>query len=148
MRKEDIFIRDCHDIIMKCPCGNGFSRLPYKECSCRIKAVEPRQCLAGLDILARRKWAAAPAMNQDLHARFVMAGAKAHMIGGAFISKGDRNGPMDRSEEHTSELQSLMRPSYAVFCLEKTKHKNTDRHTQETTKTQYKTYVSTPTANS
>src|SRR3546814_3084095 len=27
-----------------------------------------------------------------------------------------------RSEEHTSELQSLMRISYAVFCLEKTKH--------------------------
>src|SRR3546814_9327571 len=25
-----------------------------------------------------------------------------------------------RSEEHTSELQSLMRPSYAVFCLKKT----------------------------
>src|SRR3546814_1886500 len=30
----------------------------------------------------------------------------------------------DRSEEHTSELQSLMRISYAVFCLKKkTKHK-------------------------
>src|SRR3546814_1979894 len=27
-----------------------------------------------------------------------------------------------RSEEHTSELQSLMRTSYAVFCLKKTKH--------------------------
>src|SRR3546814_2250772 len=27
----------------------------------------------------------------------------------------------DRSEEHTSELQSLMRNSYAVFCLKKTK---------------------------
>src|SRR3546814_3853593 len=27
---------------------------------------------------------------------------------------------MDRSEEHTSELQSLMRISYAVFCLKKT----------------------------
>src|SRR3546814_5564776 len=26
---------------------------------------------------------------------------------------------VDRSEEHTSELQSLMRISYAVFCLEK-----------------------------
>src|SRR3546814_1861116 len=26
---------------------------------------------------------------------------------------------MDRSEEHTSELQSLMRNSYAVFCLKK-----------------------------
>src|SRR3546814_2049706 len=35
--------------------------------------------------------------------------------------------PYDRSEEHTSELQSLMRISYAVFCLKKknnTKIKN------------------------
>src|SRR3546814_5033218 len=29
--------------------------------------------------------------------------------------------PRDRSEEHTSELQSLMRISYAVFCLQKKK---------------------------
>src|SRR3546814_1376648 len=28
---------------------------------------------------------------------------------------------IDRSEEHTSEIQSLMRISYAVFCLKKTK---------------------------
>src|SRR3546814_5317494 len=32
-----------------------------------------------------------------------------------------------RSEEHTSELQSLMRISYAVFCLKK-KKKNTNKH--------------------
>src|SRR3546814_9177869 len=31
--------------------------------------------------------------------------------------------PSFRSEEHTSELQSLMRISYAVFCLKKTKKK-------------------------
>src|SRR3546814_5733238 len=30
-------------------------------------------------------------------------------------------GPQTRSEEHTSELQSLMRTSYAVFCLKKKK---------------------------
>src|SRR3546814_7861569 len=30
-----------------------------------------------------------------------------------------------RSEEHTSELQSLMRTSYAVFCLKKTNHDRT-----------------------
>src|SRR3546814_3430979 len=30
----------------------------------------------------------------------------------------------DRSEEHTSELQSLMRNSYAVYCLKKKKKKN------------------------
>src|SRR3546814_6368001 len=32
-----------------------------------------------------------------------------------------------RSEEHTSELQSLMRISYAVFCLKKKKQKKTSR---------------------
>src|SRR3546814_3873929 len=30
----------------------------------------------------------------------------------------------DRSEEHTSELQSLMRNSYAVFCVKKNKRQN------------------------
>src|SRR3546814_17049471 len=32
------------------------------------------------------------------------------------------HGKIDRSEEHTSELQSLMRISYAVFCLKKKKN--------------------------
>src|SRR3546814_1730983 len=40
--------------------------------------------------------------------------AKAGVLAGDYISK-------IRSEEHTSELQSLMRTSYAVFCLNKTK---------------------------
>src|SRR3546814_10330162 len=33
-----------------------------------------------------------------------------------------RRNPSHRSEEHTSELQSLMRISYAVFCLKKKKN--------------------------
>src|SRR3546814_4446493 len=38
---------------------------------------------------------------------------------------------MARSEEHTSELQSQMRNSYAVFCLNKNIHRcNTSHHTQ------------------
>src|SRR3546814_5850152 len=37
-----------------------------------------------------------------------------------------RFGRVDRSEEHTSELQSLMRISYAVFCLKKKKNKTRD----------------------
>src|SRR3546814_6238440 len=41
-------------------------------------------------------------------------------------------GASTRSEEHTSELQSLMRISYAVFCLKKKKKKNkyTNRYQQ------------------
>src|SRR3546814_7154733 len=36
-----------------------------------------------------------------------------------------------RSEEHTSELQSLMRNSYAVFCLKKKKNHQLQHHTQQ-----------------
>src|SRR3546814_2047337 len=38
----------------------------------------------------------------------------------------DRPDGRSRSEEHTSELQSLMRISYAVFCLKKKTKKNTN----------------------
>src|SRR3546814_5354373 len=40
--------------------------------------------------------------------------------GGENVASGD-----DRSEEHTSELQSLMRISYAAFCLKKKKNSHT-----------------------
>src|SRR3546814_10241541 len=43
--------------------------------------------------------------------------------GGAFGGRGADAGADGRSEEHTSELQSLMRSSYAVFCLKKTTNK-------------------------
>src|SRR3546814_6475064 len=44
----------------------------------------------------------------------------AQMLAGRIRDPGDL-----RSEEHTSELQSLMRISYAVFCLKKKKSKTT-----------------------
>src|SRR3546814_6729143 len=43
------------------------------------------------------------------------------LVGQAFPGLGDR------SEEHTSELQSLMRISYAVFCLKKKKQRNSQQ---------------------
>src|SRR3546814_1844802 len=49
-------------------------------------------------------------------------GAKARMIAESLLTgiwvHRDKGDPL-RSEEHTSELQSLMRISYAVFCLKK-----------------------------
>src|SRR3546814_9388398 len=41
-------------------------------------------------------------------------------------------GAIERSEEHTSELQSLMRSSYAVFCLKK-KNKSANAYTNHNT---------------
>src|SRR3546814_16490135 len=51
---------------------------------------------------------------------------------GPRLPRGSR-GPCGRSEEHTSELQSLMRISYAVFCLKKKKHKNKMNKRSDTT---------------
>src|SRR3546814_2559820 len=42
-------------------------------------------------------------------------------------------GVADRSEEHTSELQSLMRISYAVFCLKKKTNTQTNDNTTNKT---------------
>src|SRR3546814_2357233 len=47
--------------------------------------------------------------------------SRLHQVGIAKTEPGDENNQDIRSEEHTSELQSLMRISYAVFCLKKKK---------------------------
>src|SRR3546814_4732296 len=43
------------------------------------------------------------------------------------VGEAFRGGGVKRSEEHTSELQSLMRISYAVFCLKKKKQSHTNK---------------------
>src|SRR3546814_3923379 len=48
-------------------------------------------------------------------------GALVGKVGSVFVSTGTGGGNETRSEEHTSGLQSLMRISYAVFCLKKKK---------------------------
>src|SRR3546814_8076168 len=52
--------------------------------------------------------------------RFVLSAGHGSMLIYALLNlTGYVRPTMDRSEEHTSELQSLMRLSYAVFCLKK-----------------------------
>src|SRR3546814_8906226 len=67
--------------------------------------------------------------------RRTTASASAHPAGCTDIPDGPR------SEEHTSELQSLMRISYAVFCLKKKTHNSTveRKHTQTHHNTIHKT---------
>src|SRR3546814_8456429 len=78
------------------------------------------------DLHARRGPVAAPATDL-LHARGVVAAVgagacerAARAAGGGFGRVSSRPAFRgSKSEEHTSELQSLMRISYAVFCLKK-----------------------------
>src|SRR3546814_4995120 len=59
----------------------------------------------------------------DLLQAYRQAGASAEIhlyaAGGHAFNLGEDTPLVSRSEEHTSELQSLMRISYAVFCLKK-----------------------------
>src|SRR3546814_9101558 len=65
-----------------------------------------------------------------------VACSRPRSLKGTSASRTDRAIRSERSEEHTSELQSLMRISYAVFCLKKkkSKHKKEKNTTQDSTK--------------
>src|SRR3546814_4783885 len=64
--------------------------------------------------------AAIPASQLEEHSRTILAAMIAAAKADGHIGAQERQ-LLDRSEEHTSELQSLMRISYAVFCLKKKK---------------------------
>src|SRR3546814_2920161 len=98
---------------------------PYTTLFRSLHAVE---CDAGVDALRRQRQRAVAAMPGQAPLRDQRRGgivavlqAAAGEVGfdiGCVAGTGE---PQRRSEEHTSELQSLMRISYAVFCLKKKK---------------------------
>src|SRR3546814_1106731 len=97
--------------LLQCPGQGGAveGRLAHRVDSQRLEAVALTTALAA-------------ALGEPLAQRF----ERGHLAIIEFELLGrssDRVAPVRRirSEEHTSELQSLMRISYAVFCLKKTK---------------------------
>src|SRR3546814_10221872 len=60
-------------------------------------------------------------MTQQVLVENLQRAGEAGHRAGAGVLGGIEAVVVERSEEHTSELQSLMRISYAVFCLKKTK---------------------------
>src|SRR3546814_8134418 len=75
----------------------------------------------------------AAAIRQEVPGVFVAAPL---VRGSGQVVFGNLNWFTVRSEEHTSELQSLMRISYAVFCLKKKNNKNSIINNTTTTHTQ------------
>src|SRR3546814_5196157 len=76
-------------------------------------------------------------LRTQLLERHVRCGRRALTVCGASTGVGisfmAANLAVARSEEHTSELQSLMRSPYAVFCLKKKQQKKTTRRNITTT---------------
>src|SRR3546814_4409597 len=72
-------------------------------------------------------WGRGPAGRFRADCRYTPDGGGAPPCKDAIVSPRGRY----RSEEHTSELQSLMRISYAVFCLKKKTTSNTRQHSSD-----------------
>src|SRR3546814_2926327 len=63
---------------------------------------------------------AAPELAADIVDKGIVLTGGGALLGNLdFVLRHSTGLPVSRSEEHTSELQSLMRISYAVFCLKK-----------------------------
>src|SRR3546814_4525889 len=92
--------------------GQAASSTAIANCPCRC----PWKAAGEASI--RRKQAARRGRTWIFHSGTVMAPAAFHLRNRTFPGAKPTPG---RSEEHTSELQSLMRISYAVFCLKKKK---------------------------
>src|SRR3546814_5543552 len=86
---------------------------------------DPDAGLAPEDRLLRKKLPALDLADPfepepaQLRERAMIADEAARAVPGVTNSEGGGAATGRRSEEHTSELQSLMRNSYAVFCLKK-----------------------------
>src|SRR3546814_1050871 len=105
-RRHDQLRRQCGRDHRRLAAGAGV-RLFYDRLAARSAQ--------GGDALGARPW-----RRPDHPAR----GARLHRIEKGGLRIAPRGGGGWRSEEHTSELQSLMRISYAVFCLKKKKVNN------------------------
>src|SRR3546814_10686436 len=78
----------------------------------------------GIDDRLRARLIAYLPQGQTVHwplsvERLVALGRLPHLAPFSRLTDKDHQAVRQRSEEHTSELQSLMRISYAVFCLKK-----------------------------
>src|SRR3546814_2894893 len=82
----------------------------------RVRNAEGLQHQIGVDPRAGARPVKRDALALDVGHGLDPGVRARHEMDGFRIEVGD-----DRSEEHTYELQSLMRISYAVFCLKKTK---------------------------
>src|SRR3546814_5996583 len=85
-------------------------------------AGEQGNAKTGAQPAGQRRLRASHAAEMDSERRYAVSRRSLNSFGRAprrKVPSGDL--PDERSEEHTSELQSLMRNSYAVFCLKKKK---------------------------
>src|SRR3546814_9693518 len=91
----------------------------------RRKLVVMNKCAISFSGCGETRWhldALLRKSRRHLAQRRIFAANGRHVGDGDFLEPQDQW--LGRSEEHTSELQSLMRNSYAVFCLTKNKKKN------------------------
>src|SRR3546814_1664732 len=90
---------------------------PYTTLFRSLFNSNAKNVIALSQLLVERHGGAVPATREALVALPGVGRKTANVVLNCWF--GEETLAVDRSEEHTSELQSLMRISYAVFCLKK-----------------------------
>src|SRR3546814_7532814 len=103
-------------------CLQSFARQPSGIVECR-EIAKPAVAQDGCDALAR------PQLPRERH-RAGDVDPRRQAEAQPLLVEQAADDIQPRSEEHTSELQSLMRISYAVFCLKKKKKKHITKSLQ------------------
>src|SRR3546814_3692231 len=98
---------------------------------CSSDLSENRRLRNELLIARARERRLAVLADENQHLRELLGGTRSMQLGVRLATIVDVDLDPSRSEEHTSELQSLMRISYAVFCLKKKKTHHSITQTQQ-----------------
>src|SRR3546814_4889136 len=108
------------------------TRFPYTAPFRSVADVDAADVVAFLQVgrVLRVGLACGDRVLADARGEVLQHGEVLHLLHGEDVGRVQ----VVRSEEHTSELQSLMRISYAVFCLKK----KTDAITNQTINTKYR----------
>src|SRR3546814_209428 len=125
-----------YDLYLLCPKDTMFNHSKSCQRQCGMCSVF-RLRHAGASAQVATAIGVSRFVLERITAQGYFSGARQHVVHNCTpANPGQGSKPRQRrSEEHTSELQSLMRISYAVFCLKKTQNKpNTDRYPQHYSK--------------
>src|SRR3546814_4449704 len=104
---------------------------PYTTLFRSIRRVLAVRHLHVRDLLARRAVLVHVAHERGRE----RLGRRVHPVDALVEGRPREHGRLPRSEEHTSELQSLMRISYAVFCLKQKKSQSQPNDSYDSSKT-------------
>ena len=95
MGEQHTLVRHRDHVVVECACLDRLGVLFDEHRAFRIEPVHPRDCAAGLLVLACGEFAAWPAIDEHLDSCLAVAFAKSHVVGRALVPESGRHRVVD-----------------------------------------------------